>query len=71
MTLATQSISSVGQICSTLQRPYGTVRKAIERLGITPVLIINLVAHYADEDVERLREHLSEPSSRTGQEGSQ
>ena len=58
MTLANQSISSIGQICSTLQRPYGTVRKAIESLGITPVLVINMVAHYADEDVERLRDYL-------------
>jgi hypothetical protein len=59
MTLASPSISSIGQICSTLQRPYGTVRKAIESLGVTPVLVINMVAHYSDEDVERLREHLS------------
>ncbi len=64
MTLANQSISSIGQICSTLQRPYGTVRKAIERLGITPVLVINMVAHYSDEDVERLREALSNSQSR-------
>ena len=61
MTLASQSISSIGQICATLQRPYGTVRKAIEGLGITPVLVINMVAHYSDEDVEHLREYLEQP----------
>jgi hypothetical protein len=52
------SISSIGHICSTLQRPYGTIRKALEALQITPTVVINCVAHYSDDDVERLREHL-------------
>jgi hypothetical protein len=64
MTLASPSISSIGQICATLQRPYGTIRKTIESLGITPVLIINMVAHYSDDDVERLREALINPNPR-------
>ena len=51
-------ISSVGHICAALQRPYGTIRKAIEELGLTPAVIINMVAHYADDDVEKIREHL-------------
>ena len=70
MTLANQSISSLGQICSTLQRPYGTLRKAIEELGITPVLVINMVAHYSDEDVERLREYLDQPRPAKAKRGS-
>jgi hypothetical protein len=61
MTISSPSISSIGQICATLQRPYGTIRKAIESLRISPVLVINMVAHYADEDVERLREHFGTP----------
>jgi hypothetical protein len=63
MTITSPSISSLGQICSTLQRPYGSLRKAIEELGITPVLVINMVAHYSDEDVERLGEYFQQPRS--------
>jgi hypothetical protein len=56
---ATQSLSSIGFICQTLQKPYGAIRKAIEELGISPVMVMNCVAHYADDDVERIREFLS------------
>jgi len=35
------------------------VRKAIEALDIRPALVINMVAHYDDADVERIRQYLS------------
>jgi hypothetical protein len=60
MAINTASITSIGCLCSQLQKPYGQVRKAIELLGIKPVLIVNMVAHYSDDDVQLIAEHLRE-----------
>jgi hypothetical protein len=61
---ATQDLSSMGFICQTLQRSPGAIRKAIEAMGITPTVIINGRAHYSDEDVEAIREHLKREGQR-------
>jgi hypothetical protein len=53
-----QSISSIGNVCSQLQRPYAAVQRAIVVLKIKPALVINTVPHYSDDDVERIRAYL-------------
>jgi hypothetical protein len=58
----TSNMASMGFICQMLQRTPGTVRRAIEDLRITPTVVINTRAHYADEDVERIREHIERES---------
>lgn len=55
----TQSLTTLGCLCQMLQRSPDTIRKAMQELSITPAMIINMRAHYADEDVERIREHLA------------
>lgn len=52
------NISAIGNVCSQLQRPYGSIQRAIEQLGIKPVLTINTVPHFDDADVERIAKHL-------------
>jgi hypothetical protein len=58
MSIAT-SISAIGNVCAQLQRPYGSIQKAIEQLSIKPAIVINTVPHYSDDDVQLIAEHLS------------
>lgn len=59
--LATQSITSIGHACAVLNRPFAPVQRAIAELGIRPAVTINGVVHLADEDVDRIRQHLAGP----------
>lgn len=61
MTTAT-SISSIGHLCSHLQRSYTAVRLAIAELGIKPAVTINDVDHFSDADVDRLAAHFAADS---------
>lgn len=58
MSISAPSISSIGQLCQTVQSSYTAVRRAIESLGIEPALTIDNVPHYPDSDMERIAEHL-------------
>jgi hypothetical protein len=58
MSISATSISSIGQVCQTLQASYSAVRRAIEALGLQPALVINGVPHFADEDVDLIAKHL-------------
>jgi hypothetical protein len=68
MATQTQHLESVGHICTTLQRPYGVIRRTLAELGVEPAMVLNGVAHYAEADVERVAERLQEdrPDPRSG-----
>jgi hypothetical protein len=53
------AITSLGKVCAELQRPITAIRRAADRLGIVPAIVINDVPHYAASDVERIAEHLN------------
>jgi hypothetical protein len=54
----TQHLETIGHACTTLQRPYGVIRRALAELGVEPAMVLNGVAHYAESDVERVAERL-------------
>ncbi len=60
MATETQHLESIGQICATLQKPYGAIRRALADVGAEPAIVLNGVAHYAEADVERAAERLQQ-----------
>ncbi len=54
----TRSIVSIGKACSIIQAMPTAVRAAAAELRINPELIINGVPHYAEDDVERIGQHV-------------
>lgn len=60
--MTTESLNSIGFVCQTLQRAPGHIRKAADKLGIKPAVLLNGIPHYADEAVEQLRRHFADTS---------
>lgn len=61
----TDSINSIGFCCQLLQRAPGLIRKAAAELKIAPVVTINSVVHFSDEQVETLRRHFAQKAEGT------
>jgi len=54
MTTATRHLESIGHLCASLQKPYATIRRAIDTLGIVPAVTINGIDHFDGEQCERI-----------------
>ena len=56
-----ESISavSIGRAAALVQAMPDRIRAAAGELGITPVIRINLVDHYSESDLERIRDYLT------------
>lgn len=52
-------LTSIGKAASIVQRHPARIRAAAEQLGIAPVLIVNGVAHFDVESIERIHAHLA------------
>lgn len=54
MSTNTTAIISIGHLAHTLRKSVGTVERAAKLLGVKPALHIDGVAHYDQDDAERL-----------------
>lgn len=59
MTTSTTSIVSIGKACELLQAGINRIRVAAAELGIKPALTINLVDHFNEDDLDRIRARLN------------
>lgn len=59
MVSASPNLVTIGRACELLHTVPACVRAAAERAGVRPALIINSRIHYAEGDVERIREALA------------
>lgn len=57
---ATKKIHSIGHAAQILQLMPGKIREFAEELGIKPAVTINGIDHYAEADLQRIREWLAE-----------
>lgn len=46
-------LSTIGNLAATLATPVGEIRKALDRLGIKPMLVINGVEHFDEKNLVR------------------
>ena len=49
----TRHLESLPRLCVTFQRPYATVKRALDESGATPEMTLNGVPYYAEAAVER------------------
>lgn len=60
---ATQSIYSIGQAAAMVRALPERIRSAAATLNLQPTLRINGVDHFTEADIERIGEHLRQPTS--------
>jgi hypothetical protein len=58
MTTNTKHIESIGHLCQTFQRSYAVVARTLQEIGAEPVVTINGIPHYGEQEIERLGERL-------------
>ncbi len=51
-----ESIASIGHVAANLQRSPEQIRLIASRLGITPAVLINEIAHYEESDLQQIAE---------------
>lgn len=66
MTSKTKHLESVGHLCQTFQRSYGSIVRTLDEIGMEPEITINGVPHYGEQQIEKLAERLqkSKPERR-------
>jgi hypothetical protein len=64
----TQSIVSIGQASAMIQYMPLHIRGAAMELGIVPSARINLVDHYSEADLQRIRNYLDRQKTKGGKQ---
>jgi hypothetical protein len=54
MSTETMHLESIGHLCQSLQSPYARIQRAIEKLNVRPAVTINGIAHFNEEQTERI-----------------
>jgi hypothetical protein len=58
MSTANINVESAGHLSARAGVPLGRVLRAVEALGISPALIVDDVLHFAENDAQRIVEHI-------------
>ena len=64
MAATTTFIETLAHACGRLQASPKAVREALREVGAEPVLVVNELAHYAEEDMRRIAERLRDKAGR-------
>jgi hypothetical protein len=62
MATQTKHLESIGHLCQSFQRSYGSIKRTLEEIGAEPELTINGIPHYGEEQIEALAERLQQAS---------
>jgi hypothetical protein len=68
MTTATQHLESIGHLCASIQSPYATVRRTVDKLGLVPAVTINGIDHFDAEQCERIADAIRQTQKETDDE---
>ncbi len=66
MAATTTFIETLAHACGRLQASPKAVREALREVGAEPVLVVNELAHYAEEDMQRAAERLRDRAGEAG-----
>lgn len=59
-----KNLMSIGYLCQTLQRSPTQISRVCKAAGIEPAMSINGVAHFGDEEFERIKQAFQERESK-------
>jgi hypothetical protein len=68
MAKQTLFLSTIGHLSQTLQTPIGEVRRALDRLGAKPALVINGLEHYDESALVRRGRQRPQPKARNSKQ---